>query len=66
MLWKNVSIHASLLLTEISFGTTKIYAFGLLQFLLRKHMNQIPSNRLNTGHHGSSFKAIKISNEISQ
>lgn len=66
MLWKKVSIHASLLLIEISFGIIKICAFGLLQFLLRKHMKQISSNTFNIGHHGSSFKAIKIPNEIPQ
>lgn len=59
-------MHAFLLLVEISFDITKIYAFGLLQFLLRKHMKQISSNTSNIGHYGSSFKAIKKYNGISQ
>lgn len=57
-------MHVSPFLVEISLGIVKIYAFGLLSFLLKKHRKQISSNMLTRGQHRSSFKAIKIPNEI--
>lgn len=57
-------MHAFSLPVEVSYGTVKIYALRLLQFLLKKNTKHVSSYILNIGHNSNSFKAIKIPNEI--